>query len=144
MDPIQPRPAHAAPVRLYGYVCYRMESLSRQCPTRLPEGKRDLASLEHIQGVLPFEVYAQAPLRLISWCSFELPMTAKRLLRKLAIMCEDPNTLTEGLVAMIAKQQDEVHTEQDATRYLANLQGRPQLRLQKSYQFQVQKTNPKN
>ena len=87
----------------------------------LPEGKRDLASLEHIQGVLPFEVYAQAPLRLISWCSFELPMTAKRLLRKLAIMCEDPNTSTEGLVATIAKQQDEVHTEQDATRYLANL-----------------------
>ena len=50
----------------------------------LPEGKREIASLEHIQGVLPFEVYAQAPLRLISWCSFELPMTAKRLLRKLA------------------------------------------------------------
>ena len=32
-----------------------------------------------------------------------------------------PNTSTEGLVATIAKQQDEIHTEQDATRYLANL-----------------------
>ena len=42
----------------------------------LPEGKMDLASLEHIQGVLPFEVYAQAPLRLISWCSFELTVAS--------------------------------------------------------------------
>ena len=87
----------------------------------LPEGKRDLASLEHIQGVLPFEVYARAPLRLISWCSFELPLPAKRLLQKLDVMCEDPNTSTEGLVAMIAKQQQEVQNEQEATRYLANL-----------------------
>ena len=68
----------------------------------------DLASLEHIQGVLPFEVYAQAPLRLISWCSFELTLHAKRLLRQLAVMCEDPNTSTESLVAEIAKQQQEV------------------------------------
>ena len=87
----------------------------------LPEGKMDLASLEHIQGVLPFEVYAQAPLRLISWCSFELTLHAKRLLRQLAVMCEDPNTSTESLVAEIAKQQQEVQDEQGATRYLANL-----------------------
>ena len=87
----------------------------------LPEGKMDLASLEHIQGVLPFEVYAQAPLRLISCCSFELTLHAKRLLRQLAGMCEDPNTSTESLVAEIAKQQQEVQDEQGATRYLANL-----------------------
>ena len=35
MDPIQPGSAHAASVRLYGYVCYGMESLPRQCPTQL-------------------------------------------------------------------------------------------------------------
>ena len=72
-----------------------------------------------------FEVYAQAPLRLISWCSFELTLHAKRLLRQLAVMCEDPNTSTESLVAEIAKQQQEVQDEQGATRYLANLQRRP-------------------
>ena len=38
----------------------------------LPEGCHDLADLERMPGVLPFEVYAQAPLRLLSWCSFEL------------------------------------------------------------------------
>ena len=43
----------------------------------LPEGRPDMAQLEGIPGVLPFEVYSQAPLRLISWCSFELPKTAK-------------------------------------------------------------------
>ena len=87
----------------------------------LPEGKQDLERLEHIPGVLPFEVYAQAPLRLISWCSFELPLTAKRLLRKLAEMCEAPDTTTGDLIAKIATQRAEVHTEQDATHYLANL-----------------------
>ena len=39
----------------------------------LPEGRPDMAQLEGIPGVLPFEVYSQASLRLISWCSFELP-----------------------------------------------------------------------
>ena len=52
----------------------------------LPEGHHDIASLEHIPGVLPFEVYAQAPLRLISWCSFELDSHSRTLLRDLAIM----------------------------------------------------------
>lgn len=33
----------------------------------LPEGRHDLADLEQIPGVLPFEVYAQASLRLILW-----------------------------------------------------------------------------
>ena len=46
----------------------------------LPEGRQDIAQLESTPGVLPFEVYSQAPLRLISWCSFELPQAAKRLL----------------------------------------------------------------
>ena len=46
----------------------------------LPQGRQDLAKLESSPGVLPFEVYSQAPLRLISWCSFELPQVAKRLL----------------------------------------------------------------
>ena len=87
----------------------------------LPEGKQDMANLERIPGVLPFEVYAQAPLRLVSWCSFELPLTAKRLLRQLAVMCEDPETTTTDLIARIAKQQAQVHTEQEATQYLANL-----------------------
>ena len=57
---------------------------------RLPEGCHDLADLERMPGALPFEVYAQAPLRLLSWCSFELNHVAKWLLRDLAIMCEDP------------------------------------------------------
>ena len=86
----------------------------------LPEGKQDMANLENISGVLPFEVCAQAPLRLISWCSFELPLAAKRLLRQLAEM-EAPDTTTVDLIARIARHQVEVHTEQDVTKYLANL-----------------------
>ena len=74
----------------------------------LPEGKQDLANLERIPGILPFEVYAQAPLRLVSWCSFELPLTARRLLRQLAEMCETPETTTQDLIARVAKQQAQV------------------------------------
>ena len=62
----------------------------------LPEGRPDMAQLESTPGVLPFEVYSQAPLRLISWCSFELPKAAKRLLRELAIMCEVPEDYNTG------------------------------------------------
>ena len=50
----------------------------------LPEGRWDLANLERIPSLLPSEIYAQAsPLRLISWCSFELTQAARRLLRDL-------------------------------------------------------------
>ena len=62
----------------------------------LPEGRCDLANLERIPGVLPFEIYAQAPLRLVSWCSFELTQAARRLLRDLAILCEDPRTTIQN------------------------------------------------
>jgi len=72
-------------------------------------------------GVLPFEVYAQAPLRLLSWCSFELNHVAKQLLRDLAVMCEDPTTTTEKLVDRIAQQNAKVHNAQHATQYLASL-----------------------
>ena len=50
----------------------------------LPEGRHDLTTLERIPGFLPFEVYAQAPFRLISWCSFGLDYRLKALLRELA------------------------------------------------------------
>ena len=68
----------------------------------LPEGRHDLTNLERIPGVLPFEVYAHAPLRLISWCSFELNQVARRLLRDLAVLCEEPTTTTKDLVDKIA------------------------------------------
>ena len=87
----------------------------------LPEGRHDLTELERIQGVPPFEVYAQAPLRLISWCSFELSQAARRLLRDLAVMCEDPTTTTEQLVGKIALQSPQVDSAQSATHYLATL-----------------------
>ena len=74
----------------------------------LPEGRPDMAQLEGTPGVLPFEVYSQAPLRLISWCSFELPKTAKKLLRELAEMCELPETTTQALVTHIAAHNSEV------------------------------------
>ena len=80
-----------------------------------------MAQLEGTPGVLPFEVYSQAPLRLISWCSFELPKPAKRLLRELAIMCELPETTTQALVNHIAVHNSLVQTEQEATQYLASL-----------------------
>ena len=86
----------------------------------LPEGRPDMAQLEGTPGVLPFEVYSQAPLRLISWCSFELPKTAKKLLRELAEMCELPETTTQALVTHIAVHNSEVKTEQEAT-HLASL-----------------------
>ena len=106
-----------------------MESIPRHCTTQLlaltrvalPEGRPDMAQLEGTPGVLPFEVYSQAPLRLISWCSFELPKTAKRLLRELAIMCELPETTTQELVTHIAVHNSAVQTEQEATQYLASL-----------------------
>ena len=87
----------------------------------LPEGCHDLADLEKTPGVLPFEVHAQAPLRLLLWCSFELNHAAKRLLRDLAILCEDPTTTTEQLVEKIAQQNAKVLNAQNATQYLASL-----------------------
>ena len=74
----------------------------------LAEGRPDMAQLEGIPGVLPFEVYSQVPLRLISWCSFELPKTVKKLLRELAEMCELPETRTQALVTHIAVHNPEV------------------------------------
>ena len=87
----------------------------------LPEGRPDMEQLEGTPGVLPFEVYSQAPLLLISWCSFELPRTARKLLRELAEMCELPETTTQALVTHIAAHNSEVKTEQEATQYLATL-----------------------
>ena len=87
----------------------------------LPEGRHDLTNLEKIPGVLPFEVYAHAPLRLISWCSFELNQVARRLLRDLAVLCEEPTTTTKDLVDKIALRNTHVQDERDATQYLATL-----------------------
>ena len=87
----------------------------------LPEGRPDMEQLEGTPGVLPFEVYSQAPLRLISWCSFELSRIARKLLRELAEMCELPETTTQALVTHIAAHNSEVKTEQEATQYLATL-----------------------
>ena len=87
----------------------------------LPEGRHDLTNLERIPGVLPFEVYAHAPLRLISWCSFELNQVARRLLRDLAVLCEEPTTTTKDLVDKIALRNTQVQNEQDASQYLATL-----------------------
>ena len=67
------------------------------------------------------EVYSQAPLRLISWCSFELRKTAKKLLCELAEMCELSGTTTQALVTHIAVRNSEVKTEQEATQYSALL-----------------------
>ena len=71
--------------------------------------------------MLPFEIYAQAPLRLLSWCSFELRPSSKRLLRELAILCENPTTTTQQLVDRIAQQNTAVQSEHDATQHLAAL-----------------------
>ena len=87
----------------------------------LPVGRFEIYELENIPGVLPFSVYAQAPLRLISWCSFELPDTAQQLLRKLAKLCESPTTTTQDLVEVITQRAPQVRTAEDATRYLATL-----------------------
>ena len=80
----------------------------------LPEGRHDLSTLEQIPGVLPFEVYAQAPLRLISWCSFELDHRAKALVRELAILCETSTTTIAELVEHIGQRHANIHTEQAA------------------------------
>ena len=87
----------------------------------LPPGQHDISELENLPGVLPFAVYAQAPLRLISWCSFELPDTAQQLLRRLARMCENPTTDTHSLLQLIAQQAPQVDTAEKATQYLAML-----------------------
>ena len=62
-----------------------------------------------------------APLRLISWCSFELNQVARRLLRDLAVLCEEPTTTTKDLVDKIALRNTHVQNERDATQYLATL-----------------------
>ena len=103
------------------YLGTAQHSYSHWTRVALPEGRPDMAQLEGTPGVLPFEVYSQAPLRLISWCSFELPKTAKKLLRELAEMCELPETTTQALVTHIAVHNSEVKTEQEATQYLASL-----------------------
>ena len=103
------------------YLGTAQHSYSHWTRVALPEGRPDMAQLESTPGVLPFEVYSQAPLRLISWCSFELPQAAKRLLRELAIMCELPETTTQALVSHIAVHNSLVQTEQEATQYLASL-----------------------
>ena len=87
----------------------------------LPEGRHGLATLENIPGVLPFEICAQAPLRLISWCSFELDTRSKALLRDLAVRCESATTSTKQLVDKIAQRQANVHSEQEAIEYMATL-----------------------
>ena len=86
-----------------------------------PTGTTGPSKVGKSPGVLPFEVYSPAPLRLISWCSFELPQVAKRLLRELAVMCEAPETTIQELVNHIAMRNPQVRTEQDATQYLATL-----------------------
>ena len=83
----------------------------------LREGRHDIATLENIPGVLPFEIYAQAPLRLIS----ELDNRSKTLLRDLAVMCESATTSTKQLVDKIAQHHANVHTEQEAIEYVAIL-----------------------
>ena len=88
---------------------------------QLPEGRHDLSSLEQIPGVLPFEVYAQAPLRLISWCSFELDHRARALVRELAVLCETPTTSIAALIERIQQRQANIHTEETAVQYLAKL-----------------------
>ena len=103
------------------YLGTAQHSYSHWTRVALPEGRPDMAQLEGTPGVLPFEVYSQAPLRLISWCSFELPKPAKRLLRELAIMCELPETTTQALVNHVAVHNSMVQTEQEATQYLASL-----------------------
>ena len=103
------------------YLGTAQHSYSHWTRVALPEGRPDMAQLEGTPGVLPFEVYSQAPLRLISWCSFELPKTATKLLRELAEMCELPETTTQALVTHIAVHNSEVKTEQEATQYLASL-----------------------
>ena len=90
------------------YLGTAQHSYSHWTRVALPEGRPDMAQLEGTPGVLPFEVYSQAPLRLISWCSFELPKTAKKLLRELAEMCELPETTTQALVTHIAVHNSEV------------------------------------
>ena len=103
------------------YLGSAQHSYSHWTRVNLPEGRYDLTTLERMPGVLPFQVYAQAPLRLISWCSFELDYRARALLRELAILCESSSTSTEQLVAKIAQRQANVNTEQDAIQYLATL-----------------------
>ena len=75
-------------------------------------------SLEQIPGVLPFEVYAQAPLRLISWCSFELDHRARTLVRELAVLCETPTTSIAALIERIQQRQANIQTEETAVQHL--------------------------
>jgi hypothetical protein len=83
--------------------------------------ERHLSTLEQIPGVLPFEVYAQAPLRLISWCGFELEHRAKVLVRELAILCETSTITIAELVEHIGQHHANIHTEQATTQYPATL-----------------------
>ena len=102
-----------------GYLGGAQHNYAHWTRVELPEGHHDIASLEHIPGVLPFEVYAQAPLRLISWCSFELDSNSRTLLGDL--MCENPDTSMNQLVSRIARIHPSARTEQDAIHYLGTL-----------------------
>ena len=67
---------------------------------------------------MPFEVYAQAPLRLTPWCSFELDHRARTLVRELAVLYETPTTSIAALIERIQQRQANIHTE-TAVQYLA-------------------------
>ena len=94
----------------------KTESVPRHRTTQLlaldtsypPRGTTRYGAVRRYPWSAPFEVYSQAPLRLISWCSFELPRTARKLLRELAEMCELPETTTQALVTHIAAHNSEV------------------------------------
>ena len=128
-DPVPPGHEAAPATEIHYHAHHRVASVPWLCSAQLctldtgslPEGRHDLTNLERIPGVLPFEVYAHAPLRLISWCSFELNQVARRLLRDLAVLCEEPTTTTKDLVDRIALRNTHVQDEQDATQYLATL-----------------------
>ena len=129
VDLVPPGCETASTTATFGHTHHWVASISRNGSAQLcaldkgyPPGRTTrFDGLGENPGVLPFEVYAQAPLRLISWCSFEPNQAARRLLRELAVLCEEPTTTTEDLVAKIALRNTQVGTEHEASQYLATL-----------------------
>ena len=80
---------------------------------------------ENKQQQDPQQKHAQAPLRLISGCSFELDHRARTLVRELAVLCETPNTSIAALIERSTTPSEYPHWR-NAVQYLAKL---PQCRL---------------
>ena len=66
----------------------------------LPPGTHDIHSLLNNEGVLPKAERNKAALRLMSWCTFRMPNSLRKILAALGAACALPDTTDIDLVLL--------------------------------------------